>query len=310
MPRSAWIVLSITVAILFLGFAGAAFVIASGSGSGSSSSSAQTTLALGEPTPRLEIPLARDKRALMLARRGGRTLIGIAAVPDGPVEVAAVRGEKAIEEERLSFRLSSRPVEASPCGYACWRLDRPARAGSLLAVAVKGGPTMQFDIPLDLPIDATPLYRQMTRTMAALRSYRFDESLTSGVGEAPFSIVEVQPPDRMRLRTPDGFRFVIIGKSRWDYRSGNWERAPFPGFRASFMWDGASNARLLRESRSPQRTELVIAAFDREPVPAWFKLYVDKRSSRVLRADMLSPSHFMQQRFRDFNAPIVIRPPK
>jgi hypothetical protein len=308
MPRSAWIVLSVAAAILFLGFAGAAFVIASGSGS--STSSPQTTLALGEPSPRLETPLARDTRALMLARRGGRTLIGIAAVPDGPVEVAAVTGEKAIQGERLTFRLNSRPVEASPCGYACWRLDRPARGGSLLAVAVEGGPTMRFAIPLDLPVDGAPLYRRMTRAMAALRSYRYDESLTSGVGEAPFSIVEVQPPDRMRLRTPDGFRFVIIGKSRWDYRAGNWERAPFPGFRASFMWDGATNVRLLRESRGPQRTELVLAAFDREPVPAWFKLYIDERSGRVLRADMLSPSHFMRQRFRDFNKPIVIRPPK
>src|SRR5215210_3070869 len=111
MPRSAWIVLSVAVAILSLGFAGAAFVIASGSGS--ESAGPDTTLTLGEPNGPLELPLASDDEALMLAQRKGRVLVGLAARAGGPVEVAVLAGETPIASRERLFVVDGKPAEAA-----------------------------------------------------------------------------------------------------------------------------------------------------------------------------------------------------
>jgi hypothetical protein len=74
------------------------------------------------------------------------------------------------------------------------------------------------------------------------------------------------------------------------------------------MWDGARNAHVLGKTRFRGRPVQILSVYDREPVPAWFRLLVDPQS-RVLEARMIAPSHFMRQQFSDFNGPIVIRPP-
>jgi hypothetical protein len=113
----------------------------------------------------------------------------------------------------------------------------------------------------------------------------------------------VQAPDRLRFRTKSGSRAVVVGPSRWDFRSGRWQRSAYPRLDLpSYMWDGARGARTLPGNRR------VLAAFDRDPVPAWFKLTIDDQN-HVVDAEMLAPSHFMRQRFYDFNVPLTIEPP-
>jgi hypothetical protein len=144
--------------------------------------------------------------------------------------------------------------------------------------------------------------------MGSLRSYRYRERLSSGVGGVTTTF-EARAPDRLRFRTGTGFRSVIVGRSRWDYRAGRWERSSFSGLRtSSFMWDGARNARLLGETRVDGRRVQVLSVFDLEPVPAWFRLLVAP-GGRVLEAEMLSPSHFMAHRYRGFNQALSIEPP-
>jgi hypothetical protein len=74
------------------------------------------------------------------------------------------------------------------------------------------------------------------------------------------------------------------------------------------MWDGARNAHVLGKTRFQGRPVQILSVYDREPVPAWFRLLVDPKG-RVLDARMIAPSHFMRQQFSAFNGPIVIRPP-
>ncbi len=113
----------------------------------------------------------------------------------------------------------------------------------------------------------------------------------------------------MAFRTGDGFRSIIVGRNRWDFRNGRWERTAFPGLRVpTYMWDGARNPRLLGTTRFRGRPVQILSVYDHDPVPAWFRLLVDARG-RVLDAHMIAPSHFMRQQFSDFNGPIVIRPP-
>jgi hypothetical protein len=298
-PRVASIVVLIVVGALVVGLlAAAALVVAAGSGS--ESAEPEQTLALQESARRLELPLAENEQTLTLAQRKGRVLVGIAARQGGPVEIAAVEGETPIAGERLSFALDEEPVAASPCGTACWRLDVSVLDGPSVLV-VKTPAVFRFELPPVLPPSGTALFRKVQRTMKGLRTYRYTEELTSGAGPGLRSTFEVRAPNRLRFRTADGFSSIIVGRSRWDLRDGTWERSPFPGLRVPvYMWDGARNARLLGRG--------LLSVYDREPIPAWFRLVVDARG-RVVRAEMLAPSHFMEQHFGRFNAPLSIRPP-
>jgi hypothetical protein len=70
------------------------------------------------------------------------------------------------------------------------------------------------------------------------------------------------------------------------------------------MWHDAKHARIV--GHRGRLTEL--AAFALKPVSAWFVLAVEP-SGRVVQAEMISPSHFMTHRYKDFNGSVSIRPP-
>jgi hypothetical protein len=113
------------------------------------------------------------------------------------------------------------------------------------------------------------------------------------------SRLNVQAPDRLSLRTNSGFRSVIIGRKRWDYQDGRWQGGPFPGLavREVLMWYDAKNPRILR--RLPNG-DVDLAAYGLKPVPAWFRLTVE-RSGRVVEAQMTAPAHFMLHRYGSFD---------
>jgi hypothetical protein len=296
-PRVAWFVLLAIAGVLAFGLLAAAFVVAAGS-----DGDAEETEATLPATRRLELPLADDDSALMLAKRSGRALVGIAFRPGAPVEVAVLRGEQAIPASELSFAVNGREVEPQPCGYGCFALAAPEPR----RIAVGVPALVRFDLPATLPRSGTQIFARVTRTMERLRTYRFNELLTAGVGRGTSATFAVQAPNRMRFRTAAGSRSVVVGRSRWDRRAGRWQRTPFPGVELpSFMWDGAGHARVLP---GPGGNSTSLAVFDREPVPAWFKLTIDDEN-HVVDAEMLAPSHFMRQRFYDFNAPLRIVPP-
>jgi hypothetical protein len=297
MARTAWIAALVAGGVLVLLLLGAALVVAAGSGEESIETGAVVTL--DGSVRQLEIPLAAEGNALALARRRGRMLVGIAVEPGRRIQVAAVEGERAVPESELTFTVDGQRTPASSCGHACWELETE-RARELV---VAGPETVRFELPAALPPSGERLFAAATRTMESLRTYRFDEDLNSGVGAPSRSTWEVQAPDRMRFRTTDGFRGVVVGRSRWDFRGGRWQRSAYPRLDLpSYMWDGARGARML-----PGNSQ-TLAVFDRDPVPAWFKLTIDGQN-RVVDAEMLAPSHFMRQRFYDLNVPLTIEPP-
>lgn len=226
------------------------------------------------------------------------------------MEIAAVSAERPLVRDNLVFTVDGRRASPEPCGRACSRFDVSVLDGRrhTVAVNVPGRATITFDLPASLPPSGAALFRAVERTMDSLRTYRYRERLSSGASGVT-AFFEAQAPDRLRFRTSTGSRTVIIGKSRWDFFEGRWERSPFPGLStSSFMWDGAHNARILGQTRLGNRPVQVLSVFDFDPVPAWFRLQVDSRG-RVLGAEMLAPSHFMQHRYRDFNRPLEIEPP-
>jgi hypothetical protein len=305
-PRAAWIALSVALAAIVVLLTGAAFLIGTGS---DAKVDGGTLPQAPQGTPgRLQLPLARDSQALMLAQSREPVLIGLAARPGGPVEVGVLDGEREQPRSTLSFRVGGDRVQATPCGFGCSRLQAPVLAGrpEVVTVAVRGKPEARFQLPARLPPSGAALFRRVERRMRSLRAYEMRERLSSGVGGALTTTFEARAPNRLRLRTSSGSRTVLIGTTRWDRVDGRWERSSFPGLSTrTFMWDGAFNARLVGSEGSAR----ILSAFDFQPVPAWFRLAVGP-DGRVREARMVAASHFMVQQFGRFDAPIRIEPPR
>lgn len=301
MSRRAWIAVFVGVIVLGLSLS-VLTALATKGGDSTATSSATTTSASGQ----FDLPLALRSNTLALADHRGDVLVGIAARPGGPVEVAAVRGATPLDDVELS--INGQTAKAEPCGRGCFRLAEPVLAGRPRALGVRAGSSsFSFDLPGRLPPSGASAFAKARRTMAALRSYHFTEDLSSGRG-AVFTQLDVQAPDRLRLRTNSGFRSVIIGKTRWDYLDGRWERQPFPGLdvREVLMWYQARTPRVVRRAANGA-TEL--SAFSLKPVPSWFRLTVEP-SGRVSQARMTAPSHFMLHRYSQFNRAPAVTPPR
>ncbi len=234
--------------------------------------------------------------------------MGLAARPGGPLEVAALRAETPIATNALRIEVDGQPVEARACGAGCSRVQTAVLDGSPRRVTVRGGSaSVSLDLPARLPPSGTAVFSKAQKTMDALSSFRFTEQLSSGKGGLRTEF-DVQAPNRLRFRTAGDFRSVIIGRTRWDYVDGRWERASFPGLEVAqmLMWYQAKHPRVVGR-RANGITEL--AAFGLQPVPAWFRLSVEP-SGRVVEAEMTAASHFMLHRYSDFNGRFAIKPPK
>jgi hypothetical protein len=301
--RTGWIAVAAAAGIAVAAVAGA--LLAQGSTESMPQAKAPTTS--GSPGATFEVPLALSPSALALAKHDGNLLVGIAARPGGPIEVAAVRADTPVATDALEIELDDRSLEAKPCGRGCSRVEADVLNGSPARLSVRTGSSrLLFVLPARLPASGDAVFARAARTMERLRSFRFTERLSSG-GEAVFTRLAVQAPDRLRLRTSGGYRAVIIGRSRWDYTGGRWERVPFPGLEVAevLMWSRAKHPRIVAR-RPGGVTEL--AAFGLKPVPAWFRMSVTP-SGRVLEAEMIAESHFMVHRYSDFNGHFSITPP-
>lgn len=304
MSRIAWIALVVAAIGVIVGL-GIATVLSGGTTSTSSSGDEITSPGTAEQ--KLSLPLAADPAVLMLGKHERDVLVGLAARPGGPVEIAALRAETLIPTGHLEVQVGRRTVEARSCGPGCSQVQAAVLKGKPVRVSVHAaGTTISFRLPGRDPPSGARLFARAQRTMDHLRSFRYSESLSSGRG-ALLTRFDVQAPDRLELRTASGFRAVIIGRSRWDYQAGRWIRGTFPGITVAdvLMWYRAKRPRIVGR-RPGGLTEL--AAYGRQPVPAWFRLVVTP-SGRVTEAEMTAASHFMVHRYRDFNGSVSIRPP-
>jgi hypothetical protein len=302
--RTLWIVVFGAVIALGLGAAVVtAFVTDNPAPSASSTSTGSSSV-----SDTFDLPIGLQTDTLALAKHQRDLLVGLAAQPGGPVEVAAVRGDTPLASDAVRVSVNGRDVPTESCGTGCSRAQAAVLQGRPSRVTVSAGSApVSFQLPASLPASGQSAFDRARRTMAALHSYRFSERLTSG-GPVVFTRLAVQAPDRLSLRTNSGFRSVIIGRKRWDNQAGRWQEGPFPGLnvRDVLMWYDARNPRVVR--RLPNG-DVQLAAYGLKPVPAWFRLTVEP-SGRVAEAEMAAPAHFMLHRYSDFNSTPMIKPPK
>jgi hypothetical protein len=151
--------------------------------------------------------------------------------------------------------------------------------------------------------------------MHRLRTYRLDESLSSGLATIR-STYEYQAPDRLRVRVSDATDTIWIGPTRYkrDLPHGEWEISRgAPAIEVpSFIWDYFEpfrNPRILgKEDVRGIPTTVLAFAGGKSGIAVWFRLWVD-RSGLVRQAEMRAPGHFMDHRYFDFDGPVDIRPP-
>ena len=271
-------------------------------------SASTTTTSSSSVSDTFDLPIGLEKDTFALAKHQRDLLVGLAAQPGGPVEVAVVRGDTPVASDAVRVSVDGRDVPTESCGTGCSRVQTAVLQGRPSRVTVRAGSApVSFQLPASLPASGQSAFDRARRMMAALRTYRFTERLTSG-GPVVFTHLAVQAPDRLSLRTNNGFRSVIIGHKRWDYLDGRWQEAPFPGLQARevLMWYDARNPRVVR--RLPNG-DVQLAAYGLKPVPAWFRLTVEP-SGRVSEAEMTAPAHFMLHRYSDFNSAPAIKPPQ
>jgi hypothetical protein len=302
--RTLWIAVFGGIIALGLGAAVVTAFVTDDAGTSASSTSTPSS----SVSDTFDLPIGLQKNTLALAKHQRDVLVGLAAQPGGPVEIAVVRGDTPLGSDEIRVLVDGREVATESCGTGCSRAQATVLQGRPSRVAVSAGSApVSFQLPASLPASGQSAFDHARRTMAALRSYRFTERLTSG-GPVVFSRLAVQAPDRLSLRTNSGFRSVIIGRKRWDYQAGRWQEGPFPGLNARevLMWYDARNPRVLR--RLPNG-DVQLAAYGLKPVPAWFRLTVEP-SGRVAEAEMTAPAHFMLHRYSDYDSAPAIKPPQ
>ena len=255
-----------------------------------------------------DLPIGLERDTLALARHQGKLLVGLVALPGGPVEIAVVRGDTPLSSAAVQVKVDGHDRPTESCGTGCSRVAAGVLQGRPSRVTVNAGSTpVSFQLPDALPASGQADFTRARKTMAGLRSYRFTERLTSG-GPIVLTHLAVQAPDRLSLRTSSGFRSVIIGRKRWDYLDGRWQETSFPGLKARevLMWYDAKNPRVVH--RLPNGN-VELSAYGLKPVPAWFRLTVEP-SGRVTEAEMTAPAHFMLHRYSDFDSAPAIEPPQ
>ena len=123
--RTLWI--AVFGAVIALGLVVAvvtAFVTGSGGTSASSTSTASSSV-----SDTFDLPLGLEQDTLALAEHQRDLLVGLAAQPGGPVEVAVVRGDTPLGSDEVRVSVDGRGVATETCGTGCSRVPASVLEG-------------------------------------------------------------------------------------------------------------------------------------------------------------------------------------
>jgi len=263
-------------------------------------------------------PPPPPRGALVLATEAGSRAVALAVVPGSrPRLTATVLGSSGdgLSGLPLSFRLGpgGPSLAARPCGPGCYVADAPGSPHPRrVEVLLPGGPVV-FRLPASTQPGAAIVARS-ARTIRRLRSLVYFESLRSGPTGGLRTIWRIAAPDRLTYQIEHGASAVVIGQRRWDRLSpgARWARSQQdPPLRLPQpAWgDLAVDAHVLGRGRVDGRPVWVVS-FANPGIPAWFTVWIDRRSYRPLRLRMTAAAHFMYHRYESFDRPLAIRPPR
>jgi hypothetical protein len=260
---------------------------------------------------------AIDQRPLLsLAAQDGRMLFGVLAREGGPIDVFAKAGA-GTKPTAVRATLSGASLGSGvSCGPDCVRFDADVMNGNATTLTVVaeqpgGNTSATLELPGTVPASGHALLARANATMKDLRSLRMDETLSDGVSAPLSASYELLAPDRMRVDTSFGEKSVLIGDQRYDFLDGQWIASSIPNDPVpSYVWERAGQPRIVGKDTVDGTPVTILSVYAASPdYPTWYRLYVAD-DGRVLRDDMLGESHFMQQRFYDFDVPLEIEVPR
>lgn len=270
---------------------------------------------------------AASPQTVVLAAQDGGLAVGVGITPsDGGSDVAlraTVLGPNG-PASGLGLRFivadagAAHFATASPCGPGCYQATTPGagRLGPLLLrIEPPGRPptTLTFNPPARLPASgAAAIVRRATAKIKHLRTLVTHSRLASDADHEVTTTYDEVAPDRLAYRSSDGSESIIVGDRRWDRSAphGPWRESPQQPIRQPIpFWPSrVTDAHVLRVVHVHGDPVWVVSFLD--PVtPAWFTIWVDRRSYQTLRLQMIATAHFMHNTSGRFDAAISVQRP-
>ncbi len=259
---------------------------------------------------------------LTLGGHAGQFLIGLTIRREPDEILVFLRGLGSDQENAartVTATIDGRPIGLTECGPTCRSAPATLTGGERVEVTVEGsgGGTAAFDVPNLASPPADGLLARMMTSMHALKSYRLQETLTSGLAEVRSTYAFVAPNEFESHGTEQssGFETVWIGDTRYlrQLPGGSWQVdvGASPTVPA-FVWDSFRpfiDARIIGHDKvGGVPTDVVVFFGGDEQLPVWFRLWVDP-TGLVRRAQMRAEGHFMDHSYYGFDSNIAIRPP-
>lgn len=270
--------------------------------------------------------LPRPGADLTMGGHAGQVLVGLTVHPARPgrndlfLYLLPLEGNQAARDLTVTLTVGQGTVPVTTCGATCRRAAVQLQGSETISVTVAGpkGGMATFRIPKLPAQEGSHLLAQMMTRMHGLKTYRLDETLSSGLAVVT-SRYAFQAPDRFEsivTESSGGSRMVWIGGTRYLRQGdGQWQvlhGGPPPDV-PSFIWDFFRpfiDARILGRAAVDGVPTCIVAFFGKSGVtPVWFRLWIDGEGL-VRQAQMRAQGHFMDHRYYDFDRPISIEPPK
>ena len=277
--------------------------------------------AQGEPAPPAAATVEQPPAGtLVLGGQAGTLAVGLAVRRTGPdaLELEAhVLGPDGLGAEGLGVEFTSDTVAvaAIPCGAARYCASLRAAVPGEIDVQIDGSgepASARFELPASWK-PAGELVAGATRVYDELRTVVYDERLDPGRGRALETRWRIAAPDRLAYRIAGGPSAVVVGARRWDREAGGaWVASPQdPLTLPQPPWTGAvTSASLLGEQTLRNRKTWVVSFLDDAELPTWFTIWIEQSTGRTLEVQMTTAAHFMRQRYRSFDEPLRIEPPR
>ncbi len=282
---------------------------------GGSTSTATLPIGPAQTTP--SAPPAARKTGVVAAEAAGDVAVGLQRIGDHTAQVTLIAPSGAGIPRALVL-VGDRTAEPCPGQVACYSVPVPASGGPLAVKVIRpGGATVTTRV--DLPaanVPATPgLVGATARAFHGLESVMSHRVLASSPTQSVTTTFVSQAPDRVSVDVQGGQQQIVIGNTQYIQQpDGSWKTqslGPGGGTRVPdpFWAPRAIAAHLIASSAKQKVMTLVIPGTRADPVPTFFRLWIDPRTNVVQHLRMITSAHFMTEVESHFNsAPPVVAP--
>ena len=269
--------------------------------------------------------------ALTFAGATGPYVLGVTVTPPRPGEVTvlaqvlgAIAGDAIRDVQLVATGPDGAVVEAGlpPCGEDCWEAEVTLQGRGQWELAVTAtsnrGP-LEVVSTVELPApDGGPVFERLMVAMADVESARVNEALSNSVVETVIrSEYRFMAPDRMRWDVAGKSSRIAIGDIGYIRSEPDvpWTKYPWPG--EGFRWPGAFYREFFTDVESVRVVDqevigdrpATVVTFVQPSYPAWYRVWVDRETGRILRLEMRASRHVMDQDYGPYDVPLEVEAP-